>query len=96
MQCRHCRKRRASRPRQLCRLCYNSLAVRLAQPPVNIFGRRGVGLENRCRMPAFPTGASPGSPEKIAVFEERARQGVQLFHPLDATEWQPPALAGAG
>jgi hypothetical protein len=26
----------------------------------------------------------PGSPEKVAVLEERARLGMSLWHPLDA------------
>ncbi len=30
-----------------------------------------------------PTDALPGTPEKVAVLEERARRGQQLWHPLD-------------
>jgi hypothetical protein len=30
-----------------------------------------------------PTNASPGSPEKIAVLQERINSGQQLFHPRD-------------
>jgi hypothetical protein len=36
------------------------------------------------RLPDQPTDALPGSPEKVAVLEERARLGVSLWHPLDA------------
>jgi len=35
-------------------------------------------------LPAQPTGALPGSPEKVAILEERARLGLSLWHPLDA------------
>ena len=38
-------------------------------------------------LPPTPTDAPPGSPRKLAILEERARQGNQLFHPGDA----PPA-----
>ncbi|MCS7160103.1 MAG: hypothetical protein RMJ19_06490 [Gemmatales bacterium] len=36
-------------------------------------------------MPAEPTSALPGTPDKIAVMAERAARGESLFHPLDAT-----------
>jgi hypothetical protein len=35
-------------------------------------------------LPASPTSAPPGSPEKVRVLEERAALGVSLWHPLDA------------
>jgi hypothetical protein len=41
-------------------------------------------FNGECRLPAQPTDALPGSPEKVAVLEERARLGVSLWHPLDA------------
>jgi hypothetical protein len=36
------------------------------------------------RLPAAPTGALPGSVEKIRILAERARLRVSLWHPLDA------------
>jgi hypothetical protein len=33
----------------------------------------------------MPTAALPGTPEKIAILGERARLGLSLWHPLDAT-----------
>ncbi|XZE45975.1 hypothetical protein SH467x_001237 [Pirellulaceae bacterium SH467] len=36
--------------------------------------------------PATPTGARPGSFEKVQVMRERASRGEQLFHPQDATD----------
>jgi hypothetical protein len=36
------------------------------------------------RLPATPTSAVPGSPEKVAILIERARLGQALWHPLDA------------
>jgi hypothetical protein len=45
-----------------------------------------VGLSPRARpLPSSPTAALPGSPEKIAVLEQRALLGQQLFHPDDVT-----------
>jgi hypothetical protein len=35
-------------------------------------------------MPTEPTSALPGSPEKVAVLERRARLRQNLWHPLDA------------
>lgn len=35
-------------------------------------------------LPDQPTTAAPGTPEKMTVFEERAGQKRQLFHPFDA------------
>lgn len=37
--------------------------------------------------PAAPTPALPGTPARVAVLCERARQHVQLFHPDDAGGW---------
>lgn len=37
------------------------------------------------RLPAEPTSALPGTPDKIAVMRERAARGESLFHPQDAT-----------
>jgi len=37
----------------------------------------------KARLPE-PTTALPGTPEKVAVLEERARLGLALWHPLDA------------
>jgi hypothetical protein len=34
--------------------------------------------------PPEPTNALPGSPEKVAILESRARRGVSLWHPKDA------------
>ncbi|GBD37546.1 hypothetical protein HRbin36_02681 [bacterium HR36] len=37
------------------------------------------------RLPAEPTAALPGTPDKIAVMAQRAARGETLFHPQDAT-----------
>jgi hypothetical protein len=34
-------------------------------------------------LPAFPTAALPGSPEKVAVLAQRARNRQTLWHPAD-------------
>jgi hypothetical protein len=35
-------------------------------------------------LPPEPTRAAPGSPEKVAILEQRARMRVSLWHPADA------------
>jgi hypothetical protein len=90
MICRHCQKRRVTRPRGLCWTCYYTEGVREQYPSMSKFGRRGPGNFNgKAKLPPFPTLALPGSPEKIAILEQRALLRQALFHPQDAT------LAGA-
>lgn len=90
MICRHCNQSQASRPRQLCWACYNTPGVRNLYSTTSKFGRRGLGNVNGNRpLPAFPTQAPPGSPEKLAVLAERARLNLSLFHPEDVTEKNP-------
>jgi hypothetical protein len=85
MLCRHCQKTNSNRPRGLCWACYYTPGVREQFPSTSKFARRGVGNFNvRTKLPPGPTNALPGTPEKVAVLEERARLGVSLWHPLDA------------
>lgn len=95
--CQHCKTAIVNRPRGLCWTCYYSPGVRAKYPSTSKFARRGV--KNFCgsAAPCQPTDALPGSPEKVAILEERARQGQDLWHPLDAThERRPAALSQAG
>lgn len=86
MMCRHCGLCKASRPRGLCWTCYYSAGVREQYESLSKFGRRGPGnTYGRAPLPPFPTTALPGSPEKIAILEQRAAAHQELFHPLDAT-----------
>jgi hypothetical protein len=39
----------------------------------------------RAVLPCGPTGALPGSPEKVAVLMQRARLRQPLWHPQDVT-----------
>lgn len=85
MLCRHCQKVNSNRPRGLCWSCYYSPGVREQYPSTSKFARRGVGNFNgRSTLPPIPTDALPGSAEKLAILEERARLGVSLWHPADA------------
>lgn len=86
-RCRHCGGPWTSnRPRGLCWTCYYAPGVRERYPSTSPYARRGVGnLTGRRPLPADPTGAVPGSPEKVAAMEARAARGEQLFHPADAT-----------
>jgi hypothetical protein len=85
MMCRHCQKVKSNRPRGLCWSCYYSPGVREKYPSTSKFARRGVSdFNGQHRLPPAPTSALPGSAEKVAILEERARLGVSLWHPLDA------------
>lgn len=86
MLCRHCQKVKSNRPRGLCWSCYYAPGVRERFPSTSKFARRGVGNFNRrSKLPPYPTDALPGTVQKVAALEERARLGVSLWHPLDAT-----------
>lgn len=84
--CRHCRKRVATRPRQLCFPCYYIPGLRERYPVTSKFGRRGIGNGSHGIKPASdPTNSPPGSDEKIAVLEARALRREHLWHPHDRT-----------
>jgi hypothetical protein len=86
MICRHCQRAKANRPRGLCWSCYYRPGVRDLFPSTSKFARRGVAdFYGHTVLANAPTGARPGTPEKVAILEERARLGVSLWHPLDAT-----------
>lgn len=86
MICQHCHHAPVSRPRGLCWSCYYSPGVRDLYPSTSKFGRRGPGNFNGCApLPAFPTPSLPGTREKLAILEERARLKQSLWHPDDAT-----------
>ncbi len=85
MECRHCQRSRVNRPRGLCWTCYYKPGVRDQYPSTSKYARRGVSdRTGRAPMPPNPTWARPGSPEKVAILEERARQRMALWHPADA------------
>ncbi len=84
MLCRHCQKVKSNRPRGLCWSCYYTPGVRDQYPSTSKFARRGVGNNNHHAETPEPTDALPGTPEKLAVLEERASKGQCLWHPLDA------------
>jgi hypothetical protein len=86
MICRHCHHSPVSRPRGLCWTCYYRPGVRELYPSTSKFGQRGLGNFNgNVPLPAFPTEAIPGSPEKVAILQERARLKQGLWHPDDAS-----------
>jgi hypothetical protein len=86
MLCRHCQKARVNRPRGLCWCCYYTPHVRELYPSTSKFARRGVSdFNGRATPTAIPTAALPGTREKVAILEERARTRQDLWHPRDAT-----------
>lgn len=85
MICRHCSKSRINRPRGLCWNCYYAPGVREQYPSTSKYARRGFGnIAGGLPLPAAPTTAAPGTPEKLAVLEQRARSNQAIFHPADA------------
>jgi hypothetical protein len=92
MLCRHCGRCPVSRPRGLCWGCYYAPGVRDMYPITSNFARRGVpDFNGRARLPA-PTPALPGTPEKVAVLEQRALLRQMLWHPRDAPRFHADRL----
>lgn len=84
MICQHCQKSKVNRPRGLCWSCYYRPGVRETYPSTSKYARRGVAnFFGRATLPERPTAAPPGSPEKLAILEERARNKQALWHPDD-------------
>lgn len=85
MLCRHCGQVKANRPRGLCWSCYYTPGVRAQYPSTSKFARRGLDdFNGNVALSPEPTQALPGSAEKVAILEERARLRQALWHPLDA------------
>jgi hypothetical protein len=83
--CRHCSKSRVNRPRGLCWTCYYTPGVKELYPSTSKFARRGVGnFTGNAPLAPAPTTAVPGTPEKLAVLEHRAKMKLAIFHPADA------------
>jgi hypothetical protein len=83
--CRHCTKSKVNRPRGLCWSCYYTPGVKELYPSTSKYARRGVGnFTGSAPLPAAPTTAAPGTPEKLAVLEQRAKMKQAIFHPADA------------
>jgi hypothetical protein len=80
--CRNCNDMVANRPRGLCWSCYYTPGVRERFTPLSKHGCRGTGHSGSL-PPDSPTGALPGSQEKIAILQRRAAAGMQLWHPAD-------------
>src|SRR5689334_19756437 len=94
MLCRHCKKVRSNRPRGLCWSCYYTPGVREQYPSTSKFARRGVSdFNGATQLAAKATTALPGSDAKVAVLAERARLGLSLWHPGDATLESVPRTA---
>lgn len=90
LSCRHCQRVRVNRPRGMCWSCYYTPGLRDRYPSTSKFARRGINdFFGRVKRPTRPTQARPGSPEKVAILEERARLQQELWHPSDAPlDWE--------
>jgi hypothetical protein len=81
--CRHCKQGSVTRLRGLCWTCYYADGVRDLYPSTSKFARTCTMGRATAPLPAAPTTAAPGTPEKMAVLESRAIRGERIFHPLD-------------
>jgi hypothetical protein len=85
MLCRHCGRVPVNRPRGLCWSCYYTPGLRERYPSTSKFAQRGIGdFNGHVELASEPTGAVPGSPEKVRVLMQRARRRQALWHPADA------------
>jgi SOS-response transcriptional repressor LexA len=89
--CRHCWKKPANRPRQMCWDCYYAPGVRDLYPVTSRYATRAArGLpttkeyDGPSPPPPEPTAAVNGTVRKMAVLEERALLGIALRHSGDA------------
>lgn len=100
--CRHCGRTLTIRSRGLCQTCFDRPGVKENYPHLpsrfsaylSNPGHRLTGLTDSTGAivdDPEPTGAVPGTDEKIRVLARRASKGYSLFHPLDSIE-----LAGNG
>jgi len=85
MMCRHCGRAPTSRPRGLCWSCYYTPGVRQLYPTASKYARQSDDFFGLGELPAVPTSARPGSPEKVAILEQRASRRQRLWHPADAS-----------
>lgn len=86
--CQHCKLKWQIKPRGLCYSCYiiPSIKDRYSTKDSRANNRgHGLSIQGIRPMPSTPTVAFPGSPRKIAVLEDRASRGEQLWHPDDLT-----------
>lgn len=85
LMCRHCHAAIVTRPRGLCWHCYYVPGLREQYVSGSKYARRGTPNFTGARpLPAEPTTANPGTPEKMQVLAERSARGEQLWHPDDA------------
>ena len=99
--CKHCQKSKVNRPRGLCWSCYYTPGVKEMYPSTSKYARRGVGnFTGNAPVAPRPTCFAPGTAEKMAVLEERAKNKQALWHPFDAQYEGDPRpmrfLAGQG
>jgi len=89
--CRHCERFLVIYSRRLCRFCWAEPDVRYLYPIQqgmnNQYNPTSKAIKDIDRstdpLPAEPTEAWPGSPEKVEIMEARALARVSLFHPED-------------
>ena len=97
-KCLHCRDCVATRPRGLCYGCYYVLEIRDSYATLRekYAPSEIADFNGAAKKPKVPTDTLPGTPERTAVYEERARLGMSLWHPADLdpdAEDMPPGYA---
>lgn len=84
MTCKHCGRDKVNRPRGLCWTCFHRPGVKELYPSGSIYAYRSTPDTLGQGKLAEPTGALPGTPEKVEVMQERASRHELLFHPRDS------------
>src|SRR5262249_319290 len=98
--CLECKRRPGDRRRGLCWSCFRSKKVRMkfpsfaTCPQLRPRGHKALSRKRR-EDAARPTGALPGTPEKILILQLRACCRLPLFVAGDAEASDTPALLGA-
>lgn len=82
-RCLHCATRAISRPRGLCRYCYDSPGMRERYGLIPRIPQSET-TPTVTRAPAEPTEALPGTEAKIEALASRIAGGVELWHTKDA------------
>lgn len=82
--CRHCGRRRVSRPRGLCWRCYHIPGMRERYASTSKYAVRGLG--NGFLAPPLDAATCshlPGSPGRLETYSRRALAGLAVLHPDD-------------
>lgn len=88
--CKHCGRTTRGASRGLCWPCFKKPHIRAMYPVIRNtapLARMARALRVAFREPLEPTTTTPGTEERIRVYQQRVDAGEQVFHPKDTTFW---------